>query len=203
MSALALADRQRLDVLEDVIERGLSTFLDVGRALGEIYDRKLYRPRTWSDYCWERWGFGRVYAWRLIEAVGVVDSLPVGNQPTNERQARELVPLDPEERQEVWTEATAGGEQPTAARLHELAAKALASLPPDEQREVIEGAERRVMDRAPPSRMAGGEARTARITGAVRLLMRAWKLFEGLGEEADAVLRGLDRVVADAKALPD
>lgn len=43
--------------LESVIENGLQTFLEVGAALMEIRDRRLYRltHETFADYCRERW----------------------------------------------------------------------------------------------------------------------------------------------------
>jgi hypothetical protein len=40
---LSLAQKSRRTELENVIERGLSTFVEVGNALLEIRDSKLYR----------------------------------------------------------------------------------------------------------------------------------------------------------------
>ena len=54
----------RLAELETVIESGIRTFVDVGRALLEIRDSRLYRESypTFDEYCRERWGFGRIRA---------------------------------------------------------------------------------------------------------------------------------------------
>jgi len=95
----AVASRQFAD-LEAVIERGRQTFIEVGDALKQIRDRHLYREThaTFEAYCRERWGWSRSYAHRNIEAAEAVQTLPNGNRPTTEAQARELVPLTPDER---------------------------------------------------------------------------------------------------------
>jgi len=54
---------------EEIIKRGRTTFLEVGRALLEIRnyrDEILYRDKygTFEQYCRERWEFGRTYAYR-------------------------------------------------------------------------------------------------------------------------------------------
>lgn len=80
---------------EAIIERGLATFIEVGRALLTIRDDRLYRAThsSFEDYCRERWGFSRVHAHRQIEAAKLAALLPTGNAPTSERAARELAPL--------------------------------------------------------------------------------------------------------------
>ncbi len=58
----------RLLECERVIERGLNTFVEVGAALLEIRDGRLYKNdySTFEDYCRERWGFTRMRATQLI-----------------------------------------------------------------------------------------------------------------------------------------
>ena len=87
-----------LSDLEAVIERGLGSFVEVGEALMTIRDDRLYRQQhdTFEAYCRERWGFGRTYAHRVIEAAEVTSMLPMGNKPTTERQARALKPVKDE-----------------------------------------------------------------------------------------------------------
>jgi hypothetical protein len=94
---LSPAERERLAELEVVVERGRQVFIEVGLALAEIRDRRLYRERhgTFEVYLGERWGISRSRGYQLMAAAAVstvVDSagLPV---PANEAQARELVPL--------------------------------------------------------------------------------------------------------------
>lgn len=120
MSELAAVERLpgRLTHLESVIERGLGTFVEVGQALLEIRDSRLYREShgTFEDYCRERWGMSRSYAHRQIDAATVAAVLPIGN----EAQARELLPLraEPEQMAEAWGEASANG-SPTAEKVRE------------------------------------------------------------------------------------
>ena len=51
----------RLSELEALIERGQQTFIEVGLALTEIRDSKLYRQdfATFDQYCEKRWGWTR------------------------------------------------------------------------------------------------------------------------------------------------
>lgn len=113
----------RLIELERTIERGLQTFVEVGTALMEIRDSRLYRDShtTFEDYCRERWGFSRSRAHRLIEAAEVTsDLLPTGNiLPTSERQVRPLASLPAEDRATVWQAAveTAPNGKVTAAHV--------------------------------------------------------------------------------------
>lgn len=116
---------QRLAILEQTIEAGMSSFVLVGEALLEVRDSRLYRVHypTFEAYCKGRWSFGRVHAHRLIEAAEVVGSLsPMGNTPTSERQARALVPVlrdhGPDAAAAVLSEAIeATNGHPTAAAI--------------------------------------------------------------------------------------
>lgn len=103
--ALSTDERAQLEAHEEVIERGLKTFYEVGAALLDIRDRRLYREQysTFEAYCEKRWGISKTHANRLIEGAEVVANLtPMGVIPDNERQARELAPLEPEAQRIVW-----------------------------------------------------------------------------------------------------
>ena len=56
-----LVESERSELLqhEQVIEKGLKTFVDVGNALLAIRDKRLYRQGfgTFEDYCKDRWGW--------------------------------------------------------------------------------------------------------------------------------------------------
>lgn len=97
---------ERLIQCESVIERGLHTFIDVGNALLEIRDNRLYREQysTFEDYCRERWNIQRAHAYRMIEAAKLNTILsPIGDiLPITESQARPLTSLEPEEQITVW-----------------------------------------------------------------------------------------------------
>ena len=85
--------------LETVIERGQVTFIEVGRALMEIRDRRLYREThtTFEAYCGERWGWTRQHANRQIAAARAVEEMePMGSKPANERQARAMLDTKPQ-----------------------------------------------------------------------------------------------------------
>lgn len=113
----------RLGKCEATIERGLTTFVEVGEALMEIRDQRLYRathPR-FEDYCRERWGMDRRHANRHIEAAEVVGSIdPTHPRPSSLGVTREL-PREPEQAREVWAESVERhGEKPTAAQVREV-----------------------------------------------------------------------------------
>lgn len=99
-----LVSTRSLAELEAVIERGLATFIEVGTALLEIRDGRLYKPEfaTFEDYCRERWKWGRNYANKQIAAAQVVRNLGTNvPKPQTEAQARELTRLTPEQLRHV------------------------------------------------------------------------------------------------------
>lgn len=105
---LTLFEKSELDKHEAIIEHGLKTFVDVGRALLSIRDSKLYRNdySTFENYCRDRWGMTRRSANRMIAAHGVVENLgPMGPSPNSERQARPLTQLPPVEQPAAWQRA--------------------------------------------------------------------------------------------------
>jgi hypothetical protein len=121
-SALSGAERRELASCEDVIERGLKTFVEVGGALFRIRDRRLYRltHETFEDYCRDRWKMGKSYANRMIAASEVVGNLtPIGAVPATESQARPLASLPFDQQREAWTRAITSSRngKPTAAQV--------------------------------------------------------------------------------------
>jgi Domain of unknown function (DUF4326) len=110
--------------LEGVVERGLSTFVEVGRALEEIRTGRLYRDAGYSDfdtYCRERWGWSRARGDAFIRAAGVateLDEISANRPVLNAWQARALGRIsDPDERAAVWREVTAPDAPPPTGRL--------------------------------------------------------------------------------------
>lgn len=127
---LNLAEQAALARAEQTIRRGLKTFIEVGEALLEIRDGRLYRAThaTFEAYCAERWGLSRRHGNRLIEAFKVARILgPAG--PTSERQARELAPLlpSPDRMREVWATVSEKLRKPTAAAVAEAREEITAS----------------------------------------------------------------------------
>ncbi len=79
---LTVVEQGRLEHNEAIIEKGLNTFVDVGNALAEIRDGKLYRDThgTFEDYCQERWGISLPRAYQFIEAAETVGLCPPKQQ---------------------------------------------------------------------------------------------------------------------------
>lgn len=114
LNSLTVDEQAVLARCERTIERGLQTFYEVGAALLQIREQRLYRAayRTFEDYCGERWGLKQTRAYQLMDAAGVIDNLNGAViLPANESQARPLARLDPEEQRLAWdlvTEASKG-----------------------------------------------------------------------------------------------
>lgn len=132
-----------LRACEQVIERGLATFVDVGRALMRIRDSRLYRDgyTSFEEYCRDRWGMDRISAHRHIDAAKAVLSIdntgaPV---PVNVGQVRELAPIrdNPEAMatamQTAQATAAAEGRAVTARDIRAAVRPEPAPEPPAEQ----------------------------------------------------------------------
>lgn len=133
--AITIQESARLIELEKKIASGLQTFIDVGEALAEIRDSKLYRIEsgTFEDYCRDKWNMSKAFAFRQIAAAKVAQNLsPIGDTiPKTESQARPLTKLPPEKQPEAWEKAVekAGGEQPTAKQVQDAVVEVLEPEP--------------------------------------------------------------------------
>lgn len=105
MDALSPRDTARLAELEVVIAAGRKTFDQVGFALTEIRDMRLYKGEfaTFQDYCRDRWGWNRAYAYQLINGAAVMKTLPpeMSTIVDNPGQAREVHRIEPTRRVEA------------------------------------------------------------------------------------------------------
>lgn len=84
-----------LSELEVIIDRGKQTFFEVGTALAQIRERKLYRDvkfATFEDYCKRRHGFSASRGRQLIAAAATVTAVTLSGHtpPATEREARAL-----------------------------------------------------------------------------------------------------------------
>jgi hypothetical protein len=164
------SEEARLHELEAVVSRGLDTFVEVGTALCEIRDSKLYRQinETFESYCRDQWGMSRAQAYRMIEAAGAVS--PMGDIPglppvTRERQARELAAVPEPDRVAVYRETVERtGGKPTAKAIREVREE---RATPAAQDEVIDAeiVEERVT-LVPVAAGTAGAASTAQPTAA-------------------------------------
>lgn len=140
MEELTTKEHADLERHEGIIRNGLRTFSEVGNSLLAIRDSRLYRERftTFEGYCRQNLDMGRAHAYRLIESANVITNLsPMGDIPTSERQARELVGLEKEQQQQAWKEATEKAQEedrPVTARDVKAAVKAITE-PEEEKRE--------------------------------------------------------------------
>jgi len=99
--------------LEEIIEHGLSSFIEVGNALSEIRDAKMYGNEysTFEEYCEGRWGFQNKRAYQLIDAAKCVAEISTivepESLPVTESQVRELkkASSDPVEQAEILKKA--------------------------------------------------------------------------------------------------
>ena len=142
-SSLTVGERKKLTELEEIIERGVHSFMDVGNALAEIQKQKLYTDvgETFELYCKKRWQFSSSRARQLIGSAKVVTLLeesPIGDKgwskndqqgvtivtPSNEFQARVLASLPDEQTvATVWAKAVEtapvnGSGEPTITAKH-------------------------------------------------------------------------------------
>jgi DNA modification methylase len=128
MGELSKAEQDDPARCEAVVERGLATFVEVGVALMMIRGRKLYREQftSFEDYCRSKWGMSRIRAHQLIGASSVAANvLTTVNTPlANERQARSLAPLDPDQQRPAWAHAveTSNG-KPTGEHVRQAVAE--------------------------------------------------------------------------------
>jgi hypothetical protein len=100
-------EQDRLTRLENLIARNQCRFHEIGKALKEIKDSRLYKLNLFDSfeaYTRARWDMGKSQAYRLIEAYQVVNNLsPIGDiLPSNESQVRLLAPFDPMEQRKIW-----------------------------------------------------------------------------------------------------
>jgi protein gp37 len=128
---LSLEERELVQC-EAIIHRGLTSFVEVGRALATIRDKRLYRSvaPTFEEYIQRQWPDvgGKRYADRVISAAQTVDRLgPIGPKlPSTESQARPLTVLSPDEQIEAWQRVLErAGERWVTAKLVEQVVKDL------------------------------------------------------------------------------
>jgi site-specific DNA-adenine methylase len=112
--------------LEDLATIATRLFRRAGELLAEIRDKKLYRDAGYSSfevYVTQRWHMTRGRAYHLVNAALAVSDLSEHFQeeqlPQNESVVRPLVPLEPDERIEVWSEVPANPQRKDVAALVE------------------------------------------------------------------------------------
>lgn len=121
--ALTKTESTRLAELETRIAAGIQTFQEIGAALIEVRDSRLYRAMhgTFEDYCREKWAMTDRHARNLIAASSAASNVSQTGTvvPKTESQARPLTKLPAEQQPAAWARAveSAGGAQPTAKQV--------------------------------------------------------------------------------------
>ena len=88
-------DETRFYELEGIVAKGLSTFIQVGKALMELRDGKSYKAvgyETFEDLCQRGFGIGKSVAYDTIKASELAGKMSAVADIPNERTARELLP---------------------------------------------------------------------------------------------------------------
>lgn len=129
-SVLSDFERNRLEENEKKIGEVLLSFIDIGEALYEIRESRLYREGfdTFEDYCRKRWNFSRQRASQLIEGAKIAEllSTDVTIWPSNEAQVRPLAGLSNEKVTEAWKIAKAlAGKKEISGRIVKEAVNSL------------------------------------------------------------------------------
>jgi len=100
-------EQERLIHLENIIAGKQRGFYELGKALNEIKQSRLYQlplHDSFAAYVKARWDMGKSQAYRFIHAYQVINNLsPIGGKlPVNESQVRPLAGLNPIEQRAAW-----------------------------------------------------------------------------------------------------
>ena len=123
IAPLSSSELSRIGRLEETIRASMQSFVEVGAALKEIRENRLYRSgfTTFEAYCKDRWNISRRYAHYLIESSDVVANLCTivhKSLPATETQCRPLICLEPEQQQAAWIAAEQkAGDAPVTAKI--------------------------------------------------------------------------------------
>lgn len=150
MNNLTRMEQDRRAELETRVKRGLANFVEVGNALREIQDGRLYRNthKTFVSYCVDVFGLGNSQADRIIQAARTAHNLsPTGDVDCSERALRPLARLSPVTQKVAYSaamEATGGQptEEATQAALDSILEAAMDDLPEADQQVLLERKQR-------------------------------------------------------------
>ena len=112
-ASLTTREQREFVRAERTIAKGLKSFLEVGMALKEIRDKRLYRQQydTFEEYCIRRWELSRPRAYRTLLGIGshgrfVYDRRHASCCRITEWQVRPLSRLKlPDQRERAWNVA--------------------------------------------------------------------------------------------------
>lgn len=110
-------------LLERIVSTGLQGWIEVGEALIEIRDSRLYRIEagTFEEYCQSKFKMEKRHAYQLMQGAPIAREVCATAHISN-KATLELAKVAPEKRQEVFEKATeaASGHVPTARVIKEV-----------------------------------------------------------------------------------
>lgn len=134
---LSVTERAVLLECEDVVRKGLKSFVQVGNALARIRDSRLYREmfRTFEEYCLAVWDISDRHArnlWSAADVYGELAAKQFSVLPETESQARPLTKLPRVEWAPAWEEVvgTAPAGRVTGSHVAAVAQRRLDRLKP-------------------------------------------------------------------------
>jgi len=112
---LSTAEREEFDALMSVVRIGADAWIEAGKALTIIRDKRLYREKayTFEAFCQKEFYRGASYASRLITGVRELEALGEDVTPRNERVVRELKKAPAKARKNIWRTALQRSPAPT------------------------------------------------------------------------------------------
>lgn len=124
---LTVSEALDLQKHEKVIQQHKEAWEQVGHALMDIQDRRLYRKeyKSFDDYLKERWGWTKQHGHRLIDGAKlkaeITKESPVGDAITTERAARALKKVPKNKRLAVVEKIVENGQAVTSTTVKEAA----------------------------------------------------------------------------------
>jgi len=141
----ATRSAERLPYLESILEKGFVAVFEVGAALEEIRDHKLFRTqfKTFGEYFENKWGWTRTRCYQLIAASQVRRNLSTRVDITHlsEPHCRVLSKLPAGDQIAAWTDAAKGASDGKVTPVQLKKAVATLRPPPSAQPLLSGGAE--------------------------------------------------------------
>lgn len=108
-SDLSQPEADLLQQLKSVVHRGKKVFIEVGTALFQIREYRLYRSefKTFEEFCQSEFGFTRQFASLQIQSAEIASGLSTTVDIPNETTAREFISVPAEDRSSVAEQAKA------------------------------------------------------------------------------------------------
>jgi len=110
---------------EQIIDNGLSSYVEVGLALRKIQHDRLYEGK-FDDYATDRFALKRHTIYRLIRAASVAErlknaGLPIPKNAGQAHRIHDHAPKEPAEQMELWTKVIESGVPAALSQIDRIA----------------------------------------------------------------------------------